>query len=546
MAGVSSRDAGTLEPASHAVTRGRRARPPAILWAPAALVGAAMALPLVYLIIRGLGGGAEFWELLFRVRTLEILLRSALLVGAVTAASLAIAAPLAWLTVRTDLPFRRTWAVLTSLPLVIPSYIGAFLAIAALGPRGMLQQGLEGIFGVERLPEIYGFPGAMIVLTLLSYPYVLLPCRAALSRMDPSLEEASKSLGYGAWHTFRRITLPLMRPAMGSGALLVALYTLSDFGAVSLMRYETFTWAIYLQYESAFDRTLAAGLSLALVVFAVGILLMEYATRGRGGYHRSSSGSARPPAPLRLGRWKWPALGFCGAVVALAMALPMAILAYWVARGVLAGESVPNLWSATANSLYVSLAAAAAALLAALPVAILAARFPGKTASLLERASHIGFALPGIAVALALVFFGSQFATGLYQTVALLIFAYVVLFLPAGVGVLRASLLQISPRLEEAARSLGRGALGAMGTITLPLLSPGLLAGGALVFLLTMKELPATLILGPIGFKSLATSIWSTSSEAFFAQAASHALTLILVSSAPMAFIMMRERRLEG
>ena len=546
MAGVSSRDAGTLEPAPHAVTRGRRAGPPAILWAPAALVGAAMALPLVYLIIRGLGGGAEFWELLFRVRTLEILLRSALLVGAVTAASLAIAAPLAWLTVRTDLPFRRTWAVLTSLPLVIPSYIGAFLAIAALGPRGMLQQGLEGVFGVERLPEIYGFPGAMIVLTLLSYPYVLLPCRAALSRMDPSLEEASKSLGYGAWHTFRRITLPLMRPAMGSGALLVALYTLSDFGAVSLMRYETFTWAIYLQYESAFDRTLAAGLSLALVVFAVGILLMEYATRGRGGYHRSSSGSARPPAPLSLGRWKWPALGFCGAVVALAMALPMAILAYWVARGVLAGESVPNLWSATANSLYVSLAAAAAALLAALPVAILAARFPGKMASLLERASHIGFALPGIAVALALVFFGSQFATGLYQTVALLIFAYVVLFLPAGVGVLRASLLQISPRLEEAGRSLGRGALGAMGTITLPLLSPGLLAGGALVFLLTMKELPATLILGPIGFKSLATSIWSTSSEAFFAQAASHALTLILVSAAPMAFIMMRERRLEG
>ena len=519
-----------------------RAGPHPILLAAAAVVAVAIALPLVYLFIRGVGSGAEFWELLFRLRTLQIVVRSALLVAGVTAACILIAVPLAWLITRTDLPFRRTWAVLTALPLVIPSYIGAFLVIVALGPRGMLQRALEGPFGIERLPEIYGFPGAMLTLTLLSFPYVLLPAQAALTRMDPSLEEASRSLGHSAWSTFRRITLPLLRPAIASGALLTALYTLSDFGAVSLMRYETFTWAIYLQYNSSLDRIMAAGLCLALALFAAGILLAESRTRTQAAYHRSASGAPRPAQPLRLGAWRWPALGFCGAIVLFALALPMSVLGWWVARGVAAGEAVPNLWSAAANSVIVSGIAVVVVLAASLPVALLSVRFPSRASALLERASHVGFALPGIAVALSLVYFGSQFAPVLYQSTVLLVFAYLVLFLPAGVGALRTSLLQISPRWEEAGRSLGRGPLSVIRTINLPLMRPGLIAGGSLTFLLIMKELPATLILGPAGFKTLATSIWSASSEAFFTQAASHALALILVSSVPMALIIIRQR----
>ncbi len=519
----------------------RRAGPHPVLVGAAAVVAVAIALPLLYLFIRGIGSGAEFWELLFRLRTLQIVLRSALLVAAVTAACILIAVPLAWLITRTDLPFRRVWAVLTALPLVIPSYIGAFLVIVALGPRGMLQRALEGPFGIERLPEIYGFPGAMITLTLLSFPYVLLPAQAALSRMDPSLEEASRSLGHSAWSTFRRITLPLLRPAIASGALLTALYTLSDFGAVSLMRYETFTWAIYLQYNSSLDRVLAAGLCLVLALFAAGVLLAESGTRTRAAYHRSSSGAPRPAQPLLLGAWRWPALGFCAAIVLFALALPMSVLGWWVARGVSAGEAVPHLWSAAANSVGVSAVAVAVVLAASLPVALLSVRFPSRASALLERASHVGFALPGIAVALSLVYFGSQYAPALYQTTALLVFAYLVLFLPAGVGALRTSLLQISPRWEEAGRSLGRGPLSVIRTIDLPLMRPGLIAGGSLTFLLIMKELPATLILGPAGFKTLATSIWSASSEAFFTQAASHALALILVSSVPMGLIIIRQ-----
>ena len=513
------------------------------MWLPAFLVAAAMLLPVAYLLTRTLGAESEVWGLLFRWRTGEVLVRTLVLIVAVTGASIAIAIPLAWLTVRTDLPLRRFWSVVTVLPLVIPSYVGGFLVVVALGPKGMLQQFLEGPFGVDRLPEIYGFPGAALTLTLLSYPYVLLTVRAALWRLDPALEETSRGLGHGAWSTFFRVSLPQLRPAIGAGGLLVALYTLSDFGAVSLLRYETFTWAIYLQYESAFDRSIAAALSLVLVGVAVGILVLEARTRGRSRYYRSTAGTARSVRGVSLGRWRWPALGFCSSVVLLALVMPLGILGYWLVRGVSASEPLNFVWGRALNSVYVAGLAAAVAVVAALPVAILAVRYSSWLTAVVERITYVGFALPGIVVALALVFFGVSYAPALYQTMALLIFAYLLLFLPTALGPLRTSLLQVSPRLEEAARSLGRTPLRVLTTVTLPLVGPGILAGAALVFLVTLKELPATLILSPIGFQTLATTIWSSASEAFFARAAAPSLLLILVASLPLAWLLLRERK---
>ena len=515
--------------------------PPVLLWAPALAVALAMTLPLAYLVVRGLGADSEVWGLLFRLRTLQILIRSLVLVLTVVAVCVVIAVPLAWLTTRTDLPLRKLWAVLTFLPLVIPSYVGAFLAVVALGPRGMLQGWLEPL-GVERLPSIYGFPGAALVLTLLSYPYVLLTVRAALGRLDPALEEAARGLGHSSWATFRRVVLPLLRPSIVAGGLLVGLYTLSDFGAVSLLDYETFTWAIYLQYES-FNRGLAATLSLVLALVAFGILLGEARSRGQARYYRIGGGGMGPPKPVPLGPWRWPALLFCGAVVLLALALPLGVLAYWVVRGLAAGEPFRPVLGPALNSVYVSGLAAVATVVTSLPIAVLVVRFPGRVTAVLERLSYTGFALPGIVVALALVFFGLNLASWLYQTLGLLIFAYVLLFLPVAVGALRTSLLQVSPRLEEAARSLGSRPRRVLVAITFPLIRPGILAGGALVFLVTMKELPATLILGPIGFKTLATSTWSFASEAFFAQAAVASLLLVLASGAMLALLVLPERR---
>ena len=516
---------------------------PAVILLPALIVGAALLLPPVYLLVRSLGGGSELWDLLFRVRVAEILGRTMLLVLAVTAASVAIAMPLAWLTARTDLPLRRTWAVLTSLPLVIPSYVAGFIVVVALGPRGMLQGALEGPFGVDRLPSIYGFSGAMLTLTLLSYPYVLLTVRAGLQRMDPALEESARGLGLGPIATFFRVVAPLLRPAVGAGALLVGLYTLSDFGAVSLLRYETFTWAIFTQYESSLDRTLGAGMSLALVALALAWVALEFVSRGRSRYYSTSSGATRPAPTVPLGRWRWPAVGLCALVTGLALGLPVAILVYWVVRGVLAGEPLDPLWAAARNSVYISALAALAATAAALPVGLLSVRHPGVLSGTLERLGYVSFALPGIAIALALVFFGANYAGFLYHTIGLLLLGYVALFLSPALGAVRATLLQMNPRVEEAARGLGRSPLGAFTSVTLPAARPGIIAGASLVFLLTMKELPATLILSPTGFTTLATSVWSFTSEAFFARAAMPSLLLIILSGVPLALLMLRERR---
>lgn len=511
-----------------------------LLWLPAVLVAGIVVLPTAYLVIRTLGADQATWEVLVRFRTLQIIGRTVGLVLAVTSASLGIALPLAWLTTRTDLPLRRVWGVLTVLPLVIPSYIGAYLVVAALGPRGMLQQWLEGLWGIQRVPDIYGFPGALLVITILSYPYILLPTRAALLRIDPAMEEAARSLGQSPWTTFWRVILPQLRPALVSGSLLVALYTLRDFGAVSIMRYDTFTRVIYLQYQSLFDRTSAAVLSLVLVGITGAILLLEVSMRGRVRYHQTSTGAIRPVTKFALGRWRWLALGFCSAVIGIALVLPASVLGYWLVQGLRAGEQMTSFWLAAKNTLFVAIVAAGVTLLAALPIVVCSVRRPGQVSRLLEQVTYSAFALPGIVVALALVFFGVHYARPLYQSFPMLILAYVILFLPQAVGTLRTSWLQVPPSLEEAARSLGHRPVTVFFKIVLPLVRPGLISGASLVFLTTMKELPATLILSPLGFKTLATIVWSAVSEAFFAQAAAPALLLILLSSVPTALLMLR------
>jgi len=525
--------------------RGLSSLPSLWLLGPSVFIALAMLVPVAYLALRSAGASDSAWELLFRARTAWTLGRTALLAVSVTGVAVLLAVPLAWLTARSDLPWRRFWGVVSVLPLVIPSYVSAFLVVSALGPRGLLQQMLEPL-GVERLPEIYGLPGATLALGLLTYPYVLLTVRGAMENLDASLEQSARSLGYGPWRAFWHVTLPQLRPAIAAGALLVALYTLSDFGAVSLMRYETFTWSIYQQYQSAFDRSVAAVLSLALVAMATAILVLESRSRGRMKYYRSGSGASRRAGVTRLGRWRWPAAAFCGIVASLALALPVAILGYWLARGIAAGEALSPLWSEARNSLYGSVLAALVAAALAVPAAALLVRHPGKLSRGLEFTSYVGYALPGVVVALALVFFGANYARPVYQSIWLLVFAYVVLFFPVALSAVRSAMVQINPRLEEAARGLGLSPPKVMARVTFPLLRPGVLAGAALVFLVAMKELPATIILGPLGFATLATAIWSASSEAFFARAAAPGLLLILLSSVPMAFLVVRLRSPEG
>lgn len=529
----------------HAGRTASRGRAPLLLTAPAVLTAGAVVLPLVYLAIRAATAGRDAWEIL-DARTARLVLDTGVLVLCVVAAAIAIGVTLAWLVTRTDLPGRRAWAAAAALPLVIPSYVAALALLGALGPRGLLQGVLERPFGIERLPEIYGLPGAVLALTLSTYPYVLLLTGAALRNLDPAFEEAGRSLGRSRWSIFRSVTLPALRPSIAGSGLLVGLYVLSDFGAVSLMQYPALTRAIYLQYEALFDRDPAVVLGLLLVALTSLVLLAESRFRRRARYHRASGATARRATVVELGRWRWPALAFCSVVVGAFLVLPLGVLAWWTWEAVPLGRPLEIAWQAALNSALAAAAAAIVAAAAALPVVLLAVRRPAWWTTLLERASFTANALPGIVVALSLVFFSARYAGPLYQTLSLLVLAYVVRFLPQAMAASGAALRGVTPRYEEAARGLGRGPFAAVVLVTLPLVRSGFLAGAALVFLSAMKELPATLLLRPIGFDTLATEIWTATSVAAYSEAAPAAFLLVLVSAPFVYFVSTRSEPTES
>lgn len=511
---------------------------PAVL-AAATAVAAAAVLPALVLAYRALRAD-ELVEILASARVAGLLGRTALLCLAVTATTLAIALPFAWLTLRTDLPGRRTWVVVSSLPLVIPSFVGGYAFVAALGPRGLVQGWLEPL-GVERLPTIYGFAGAWLVLSLFTYPLALLPIRAALGGVDPALTEVARSLGRSRTQAVLRVTLPQLRPAIVSGGLLVALYTLSDFGAVSLMRFDSLTVEALVRFKT-FDRTGSVVVGMVTILMTVAILVTEARTRGRVTYHPTHRGIRRRPPVSALGRWRWVALAGCSVLVLLALILPLSVIAIWLLRALNAGSELSFAVVPALRSMQASFLGAMATLVCAWPVALVAARHPGRFARAVEGAGYSGYALPGVVLAIAFVIAGSPFSL-LYQTLAFLVGAYVVHFLPQATGTMRASIAQVHPGVEEAARSLGASPFEVARKVLLPLVRPGVLTAFALVFLTVMKELPITLLLAPTGFRTLATLVWDKASAASFGEAALPALALVVLSSAPMALLVAREQR---
>jgi iron(III) transport system permease protein len=525
-------------PAPEAVTRRKEeAAAPTWLWVAGGAVVLPALIPVVALVGRVIGASDAAWDTLVSTRTAQLLARSVFfaLVVTVTATSIGVAA--AWITTRTDIRYSRLWSTLLALPLVIPSYVLALSFISFAGPRGLFADTI----GVS-LPSISGFWGAAVVLALATYPYVYLVVRSTIIRIDPSLEEAARGLGSSAAEAFRRITLPQLRPAIAASSLLVALYTLSDFGAVSLMRVDVFTRVIYAQYQGRIDRTPAAVLSLVLMLIAVTILWGESRSRGRSVYFASQA--PRPPTRLGLApRQRTAAHAFLSITVGLGVGLPLLVLVAWLIRGLTTGGAIDMRWGAVLGSLSGSVAAGLLAMIGAVPVAVLAVRHQGRISRALRATVYAIFSLPHIAVALAVVFFASRYLGGLYQSFVLLAFVYATLFLAQASGATEAALTQINPSLEEAARGLGDNRLQVFRRITLPLIMRGVMAGGALVFLTTMKELPATLLLRPTGFDTLSVRIWSTANELSYARAAAPALLLLIVSAVPMYYLIIRPRQ---
>jgi len=469
-------------------------------------------VPLLFVVGAAVGlGGGETWRLIVRPRTGELLSNTARLLLACVLACAALGTAAAWLVERSTLPGRRLWHALLVAPLAVPAFVNSF-------------------GWVSLTPRVEGYGGALLIVTLSYYPFVYLPVSAVLRGLDPALEETAQALGLGPWRRFLRVVLPQLRPALLGGGLLVGLHLLSEFGALQLLRFPTFTTAIYDQYRSSFNGPAANALAGVLVLCCLLLLVVELRLRGRSRYARVGGGASRTAVPVRLGRATAPVLLALAALVVLAVGVPLASLVRWLAEGSSAAFPVQALASAAGTSIGLGLAAAALTSALALPVAWLSVRYRGRVSTLVEGCTYFGGALPGIVVALALVTVTLRLAQPVYQTTGLLLAAYAVLFLPRAVVTQRAAAAQAPPVLDDVAHALGAGPLATMRRVTLPLLAPGVGAGAALVFLAVVTELTSTLLLSPIGTHTLATEFWKGASSVAYGAAAPYAALMVAIS----------------
>lgn len=516
----------------------------------AVVVAVATTTPLAYVAYRAATGGVEVWTRLLQTRLLGLLLNTLALTAAVTVGTVLLGVSMAWFTERTDLPGRGVFRWLLALPLAIPPYVGAVIHLALLRPRGgYIPETLEGLLGRSvPLPSPVGFFGAAFILTMFMYPYVYLLSAAAFRSLHASLEEASRSFGRGTWATLREVTLPSLRPGLTAGGLLVALDVLAEYGTVALLRYDTFSSAIFTQLAGRYDRAAASVLSGVLLLVAAAVLWGEIRSQGRARFTQMGS-DWRPARTHSLGRGRVPSAVLVLAVTSVSLIVPVVVLAIWSVQALIAPtvgveaftSGSQGLWDFAWNSLWASGLAALLAVVLALPVALLAVRHPTRLSRILSRACQVGYALPGVVVALSLILLVNRYLPILYATPLVVVFAYVVRHMPQAVRAAEAAFAQVSVSTEEAARSLGRSPLAAFFQVSLRLALPGLLAGGALVFLTSLKELPATLLLRPAGFDTLAVRVWIWAGEGFYTRAAPSALLLVVAAAAPLYLLLRRE-----
>jgi iron(III) transport system permease protein len=491
--------------------------------APTALLAAAVVGPLLVLLPLGFtvyqaaqAGGGEAIDLLLRPLVGELLANTIALTAATVAAAAIIGTGAAWLVERTDLPGRRVWGVLAATPLAVPPFVSSY-AWVSLSPR------------------LQDFAGAWLVVTSSYYPLVYLPVAASLRGLDSALEETAQSLGEGGWGCFRRVVLPQLRPALFGGMLLVALNVLVEFGAFALLRFRTFTTELYAEYRTGFDGPGASLLAVVLLLLCLACLFAEIKVRGGGHYARLGRGVRRKPPRQPLGWFGLPAFVAFLLLAGTTLGVPLGMIAYWLTQHGAAAISPAEvstslLVGSMLSSLWLGLAGAAVTVTLALPLAFLAVRYPGPLVALIERAAYLAQGVPGIVVALALIALTIRAAYPLYQSAALLIAAYAIVFLPLALVSVRSALVQMQRALEEAGRSLGLGWTAVSRRVLLPLIGPGLGAAAALVFVSIVTELTATLLLAPIGTQTLAIQVWADTSTLAFAAAAPYAALMMVLS----------------
>lgn len=514
-------------------------RRPHILPVISGVVVLAAAIPLLYVGITSAELSAGQWRDLWSSRLPFLMGNTLLLVVLVAAGALLLGVSAAWLVARRDFPGRRIALWLMVLPLAIPTYVFAYIYTSLLDDNGWLGSLWHALLGpAVPVPDIYNALGAGAILALSGFSYVFLMVYGALLRFNPHLEEAARIQGATRGEVFRRVNLPLLRPALAAGLAVVVLHVLSDFGAVSMLRYQTFTLSIYLQMTGRFDYQAAAGLSLVLVILAMAFLVMERVFRSRQRYYHGGRAQRAAARPARAGElvliWLW-----LGHIAVLAFILPVVWMVVWSWEAWQQETLDPAFWGYLRNSLVVALAAASLAVLAALPVGLCHLRFRSVLSTLYLHLSSVGFVLPGPVIALGVLTFILAQLPLLYGGLLALLLALVIRFLPLAVQSQEAAMQQLTPSIEQAGRVLGAGPMENLWRVTLPMLRGGLASAWVLVFIDALKELPATLLLRPIGFDTLPVRIWIEASEEMLELAAPASL-LLVVGSLPALWIIMR------
>ncbi|MEP4195137.1 MAG: iron ABC transporter permease [Aliishimia sp.] len=536
--------------------RKARTGAPRVLWGAALLVAAICLLPMMAVAIAAMSGGTETVQHLAETVLGRYVRTTLALVVLVAMGTFALGVGAAWLVTMTRFPGVRWFEVLLVVPLAFPAYVLAYAYTHVLDHPGVVQTMLRDVTGWGPrdywFPEIRSLGGAAVMLILVLYPYVYLLARAAFLQQSGATFLAARALGQTTWGAFWRVSLPLARPAIAGGVLLAVMETIADFGTVAYFGVQTFATGIYTSWFSLGDRAGAAQLALCLLAFALLLAMLERVQRGRAKYHEGARpAQAMEPIELR-GTARWMALILCGLPVLFGALIPAGTL-LWMAF-----ESEQNLLSSRylgfiQNSLTLAAIAAALTVVAAVSMGFVQRLRPGRASSTAAYIARLGYAVPGGVIAVGLLvpfaafdnaldaFMRAQFeySTGLLVTgsIWLLVAAYMVRFLAAALGAYEGGQAMVHGNMDAAARSLGQGPLGTLRRVHLPILTPSLLTALLIVFVDVMKELPATLIMRPFNYDTLAVQAYRLASDERLEGAAVPSLVIVAMGLLPVILI---------
>lgn len=515
-----------------------------------------LALPVLTVVLTALQPAGPVWRHLAETVLADYLINSLLLMLGVGAGALLVGVPAAWLVSLHEFPGRRwfEWALL--LPMAVPAYIIAYTYTGLLDYAGPVQSLLREQFHWSRqgywFPEIRSLTGAIIMLALVLYPYVYLLARAAFLDQSVAVSEVSRTLGAGPWRRFVAVSLPMARPALIAGVSLVQMEALADYGTVQYFGVGTFTTGIFRVWYGMNDAAAAAQLAAQLLLFVFALLVFERASRRRARFHHAGNRHYRPRRQPLSGRAGALAGVACLIPLLLGFVIPAAQLAVWALRT--APQMIDGrFWPLLAHSLLLASGAALLILALALLLGYGLRLRPHPLVRLAVRAAGLGYAVPGTVVAIGVLlpfaaidrrvdewargWLGISTGLLLSGTVVALLFAYCARFLPVALQSVEAGLSRIRPSMDDAARALGSSPKGVLGRVHLPMLRGSLWVALLLVFVDVLKELPATLILRPFNFNTLAVRTYELASDERLADSASFALAIVLAGIGPVILL---------